>query len=1151
MKVLRPFSYRRFLEGLSAQRIGFFSFTLNALFVGLCYLFLPLERPNYTEIRRRFTHYFPQVNPRRMRPLDGLRMTVQTFFLLFVKAFYFRHENFLQREPKKSLFGRIWHELTHWLSAPLRLGVRYYTDRFLNPQAEPRIFLRSVLGRIAFFLFLAVAVFVGLFCITKPFDLQGQVLFVIILGVFWMIFARMPTRFGLFMLMAISTVISARYMWWRTTETLNWDSNWGFFLSLILLLAEGYYFVVMVLSYFQLSWTLDRKPAPLPEDTSLWPTVDVYIPTYNEPLDVIKPTVYSSLKLDWPQDKLRVYILDDGSRSFIRDFAAECGCGYIIRKEHKHAKAGNINHAMTLTDGELIAIFDCDHVPVRSFLQLTVGQFLRDEKLALVQTPHYFYSPDPFERNLKLDEHAPPESSLFHDFIQKGNDTWNAAFFCGSCAVIRRKALEEVGGIAVETVTEDAHTSLRMNRRGWGSAFISMRLAAGLSTETLSAHVGQRIRWARGMVQIFRVDCPLFGRGLTFAQRICFITAMVHFFHGAPRLVFLVAPLPFLFFNTFVIDSTGVAILIYALPHLLFSALTSALTQEGHRQPLLGAIYETVLSWYIFIPTTIALFFPKLGKFNVTAKGGTVDSEYLDWSIARPYCVLIILNLLGLAFGIYRVLFWGGYELSANLVNIGWVLFNLIVLGASVAVAVETVQQRKFPRVKLNVPVAVRTRDGFLLDAKLLNFSQGGVFLSLDPKVPVMPFSRGDSLDIVFTHNGQNYEFPATVQFADSRRLLGLQMHFASWQKEQEFVSCTFARADMWFTHRKLEKGVGVDVYTSAVRLGEVSMQGYRAMAAHAPKILRFFISSIVRMFTWISSFIPRPAVFRKRWFFELAAVFTLCGLSLITLNAAEAAAEKAPQTAAGAAADPDRALIERVLKDSKELEGAAAPVQGEAAGLHRFTLNDITPGGTHEGSFRFDGVLTERGFRFGVRIDELVNRAELDLKFITSPSLIPSKTQINVFLNDALQQTVPLPAGENGKTTRAKVTLDPKNFKNLNTLRIEFISQAKSNCMSTGDPHLWAEVLGDSALTVKTQKVRIENDTAVLPEPFADRNIFGKSRIPFVFASVPDNAELKAASILASWFGTYLDWRGGEFPVYYGQDPADEHNVVFVTDAP
>ncbi len=168
-------------------------------------------------------------------------------------------------------------------------------------------------------------------------------------------------------------------------------------------------------------------------------------------------------------------------------------------------------------DSPYVAIFDCDHVPTRSFLQVTLGWFLRDPKLGMLQTPHHFYSPDPFERNLDQFRMIPNEGELFYGIVQDGNDFWNATFFCGSCAVLRRSALDEIGGIAEETVTEDAHTSLRMQMNGWNTAYINIPQAAGLATERLSAHVRQRIRWARGMIQIIRIDNPLFARGLSLA----------------------------------------------------------------------------------------------------------------------------------------------------------------------------------------------------------------------------------------------------------------------------------------------------------------------------------------------------------------------------------------------------------------------------------------------------------------------------------------------------------------------------------------------------------------------------------------------------------------------------------------------------------
>ena len=344
-------------------------------------------------------------------------------------------------------------------------------------------------------------------------------------------------------LVLISMTATFRYGWWRVHTLIDFfadESNrrmgWDSAFMLLLISAEAYTIVIMVLGYMQTVWPLHRMPIPMPVDVALWPHVDVLIPTYNEPLALVRYTALAANNIDYPPDKLHIYILDDGTREDFKQFAREAGVGYVTRVEHNHAKAGNINHALTTMSSPYVAIFDCDHVPTRSFLQMTLGWMLADPVLAMVQTPHHFYSPDPFERNLLQYKTIPNEAELFYGIVQDGNDLWNATFFCGSCALLRRSALNEVGGIAVETVTEDAHTSLRMQKLGYNTAYINIPQAAGLATETLAAHVGQRIRWARGMIQIFRTDNPMFGGKLKFTQRLCYFNAMAHFLYAGPWL---------------------------------------------------------------------------------------------------------------------------------------------------------------------------------------------------------------------------------------------------------------------------------------------------------------------------------------------------------------------------------------------------------------------------------------------------------------------------------------------------------------------------------------------------------------------------------------------------------------------------------------
>ena len=300
--------------------------------------------------------------------------------------------------------------------------------------------------------------------------------------------------------------------------------------------------------------------------------------------------------MDWPSEKFKVYSLDDGRREEFRRFAAAAGCGYVIRDNNRHAKAGNINQALPTTTGEFIAIFDCDHIPTRSFLQITMGWFLKDQRMGMLQTPHHFYSPDPFEKNLGQFRKMPNEGELFYGIVQDGNDFWNATFFCGSCAVLRRSALLEIGGVAVKTVTENCHTALRLHTRKWNTAYINIPQGAGLATESLSSHIGQRIRWAWGMVQILRLENPLFNRKLALAQRFCYFNACSHFLYALPRLIFLTAPLVYLLFGWVTIYGYAWAIFAYAMPHIFLAQITNSREQGHCRLSFWNEIYEAVLA---------------------------------------------------------------------------------------------------------------------------------------------------------------------------------------------------------------------------------------------------------------------------------------------------------------------------------------------------------------------------------------------------------------------------------------------------------------------------------------------------------------------------------------------------------------------------
>ncbi len=649
--------------------------------------------------------------------------------------------------------------------------------------------------KLQLYLLLLVLAPVFLLVIITPMDSQKQYIFGLISLVCLCILSVSKKRSVSVVMVIISILTSTRYIFFRATQTLHFNSEIEAILGIGLFVAEVYTWVMLLLSYLQTMFPLDRKIVPLPDDESLWPTVDVYIPTYNESLDVVRDTVLAAQCIDYPRDKIKIYLLDDGKRREFAVFAADVGVGYITRNDNFHAKAGNLNHAMKLTNGELICVFDCDHVATRVFLQATVGAFIQDPKLALLQTPHYFYSPDPFERNLSQGRNIPNEGSLFYGPIQQGNDNWNATFFCGSCAVIRRSALEEIGGFAVETVTEDAHTALKMQRLGWKSAFLAVPLAAGLATERLVLHVIQRTRWARGMTQIFRLDNPLWGRGLTWQQRLCYLSAMLYFQFALPRIAFLTAPLAYLLFNLNIIHSSAGLIFAYALPHLLISILVSSRLNGRFRYSFWGEIYDLVLAFHLALPTMVTMLFPKRGKFNVTDKGGLLNVGYFDFSIVRPHVIIAVLLVIGVIAGITRAVAFNYFAVDPNVIalNVGWGLYSLFFLLGAIAVARETRQTRKTIRLDVNIPAVIHYESGISSRTVTEDLSMGGCRV----QAPDNRHKTDNIEEVELQLQSGAISIPVSTVSSDSQDIR-LMFNDIPLSRRRELVRVVLSRADAW-----------------------------------------------------------------------------------------------------------------------------------------------------------------------------------------------------------------------------------------------------------------------------------------------------------------------------------------------------------------
>ncbi len=975
----------------------------------------------------------------------------------------------------------------------------------------------NILTRLIRLLFILVAAVAFYFLAVLPMSWPQQAVCGLLTLLMALALARSSDSYLVTLtLMMMSMFCTFRYGYWRISTTIQFfrdpANHWGLidaFFIFCLLLAESYAFVILFLGYFQTIWPLRRAPIVLPDDEEEWPHVDVLIPTYNEPLEVVRYTSLGALNMDWPADKLHVYILDDGRREEFRQFAFEAGIGYKTRDDNAHAKAGNINAALYTLDSPYVAIFDSDHVPTRSFLQMTMGWFLRDPKLAMLQTPHHFYSPDPFERNLQQFRIIPNEGELFYGVVQDGNDFWNSTFFCGSCAVLRREALDEIGGIAVETVTEDAHTSLRMQMHGWGTAYINIPQAAGLATERLSAHVGQRMRWARGMVQILRIENPLFAPGLRFPQRLCYFNAMAHFLYAIPRLVFLTAPLIYLILSHTNIPGYWAAILAYALPHLVLSNVTNSRIQGEHRHSFWNEIYETVLSPYILLPTVLALINPRLGKFNVTAKGGVVKRTFFDTRIAQPFLILLIFNLIGLLIAIPRFIWWDADHRGTVLMNVLWSVFNVIILGVTTAVARELRQLRTTVRIALVTPVMARLPDGTEVAGETIDISSGGSSIRLSE---ALNLPAQTELQLVFPMPVGTSDLRGHVVSSDGS-VLRVKFENMSIVEQEALTMVLYSRADSWLGWGEARESD--DVLRSLGRIFQISMHGLKS--------------------TFQSLFGSQKSSRKK---VERLPVITSAMLAIAVLLG-------------GAAAPRLNAQPETNAAGRKALAGAgkhALPADAiKADQFHDvFSLADT-------GSDQIDlhGIDSAHTIYFTLPEIHVPRTAKIHVDYAFSPSLLPALSHIKLMLNGTLFATIePTPNGQGGSRSEpmsADFNIPAELLVHNNSFTMEFIGHYVLECEDPANTTLWSRVHASTYFDIQGDLLPLTDDLKRLPLPFLDPAVVQPLSVPVVFASAPSPRSIQAAGIVTSYFGMISDGRPVRFPVSIGTIP--QGNVILVSD--
>ncbi len=380
-----------------------------------------------------------------------------------------------------------------------------------------------------------------------------------------------------------------------------------------------------------------RPPDPAAADR--W-SVDVLIPTYNEPVAIVAPTVAAARRIRGAD--VRVWVLDDGDRDEVAVMAARLGAGYLRRRGGHGAKAGNLNAALARTHGDLVAVFDCDHVPDPAFLEATAGHFA-DPAVALVQTPQYYANHDAGA----VAAAAWSQQALFFGPIARGKDALGATFCCGTNMLLRRAALEEAGGFPTDSITEDFALSVGLHERGWTSRYVPRVLARGLGPEDMAAYVGQQQRWAQGCLGALRT---VLTARLPLRLKAQYLLSAVFFASGWTVAVYLALPLVAIL--TGAIPISGEAADTYLLHFVPYWALAvGTVAVAGRGTYTFRAFAVLAATWWIHVHACLRVASGRVGGFVVTPKEGADGPQ--PRAVAPTLAVAAALAVAG-AYGLLR-----------------------------------------------------------------------------------------------------------------------------------------------------------------------------------------------------------------------------------------------------------------------------------------------------------------------------------------------------------------------------------------------------------------------------------------------------------------------------------------------------------------
>ncbi len=478
------------------------------------------------------------------------------------------------------------------------------------------------------------------------------------------------------LVLANFTAASFYVVWWITPGHMGIPG-----LFILLAVAEGFSLV----HHLGLWWAIWATRAEPPPRAVTRHRIDVFVPTRGEPLAVLSKTVAAAVAM---RGEHSTFVCDDSALSEVRELAERLGAVYLTRgPDGKGAKAGNLNHALSQTNGELFAIFDADHVPRPDFLERLLGYF-EDEKVAFVQTPQFYGN----SRRNDVARGAYQQQAIFYGPICRGKNGLESAFCCGTNVLFRRAAIEDVGGFDEKSVVEDFVTSIRIHRKGWHSVYYPYVLAEGLGPANLGQFFRQQFRWARGSVGAL-VSLEPFKRGLDLGQRFQYLLATTFYLIGLVTAVYVALPIVYLLFGWSAFSTNSGTFVFFYAPYLVFALLTVRWGLGG--QLRMEHLQYTFGTFPVYAAAGVAALLHIPARFRATGAHKGSGTPALFWVTAAAFALTAASIVAGIILRAPSV---------RTFTNVSWGGINLGLLYGIVRVGLSHLREGRAPELEADVP---------------------------------------------------------------------------------------------------------------------------------------------------------------------------------------------------------------------------------------------------------------------------------------------------------------------------------------------------------------------------------------------------------------------------------------------------------------